>query len=141
MQKSKGGRPPKYDSVEEVQRIVNEYLRSCEETGRPKRVAGLALALGFSSRQSLLNYQAKQGFMDVISRAKLECEDYAEEALYNRETARGAEFALQCGFGWGKDTAAKPVAEDDPVTAALKSIARGVLASGEPDKTGKEGQQ
>jgi len=37
---------------------------------RPPTVTGLALALGFTSRQALLDYQAKKGFVDTVTRAR-----------------------------------------------------------------------
>ena len=68
---------------------------------RPLTITGLALALGFNSRQSLLNYQGKQEFMDTITRAKAKVEQYAEERLYDKDGANGAKFSLSNNFeGW-----------------------------------------
>ena len=67
---------------------------------RPPSVAGLALALGFTSRQSLLNYQAKDGFMDTLTRAKLRIEIYNNERLYDKDGNQGAKFNLSCNFGY-----------------------------------------
>ena len=64
-------------------------------------MTGLALALGFTSRQALLNYQAKPKFVDTIMRAKSRCEEYAESRLYDRDGANGAKFSLTNNFkGW-----------------------------------------
>ena len=73
------GRPPRYKSKEEIEEKIEEYFKECEgeilkdDEGkpifnkygspvviqqRPPTVTGLALALGFTSRQALLNYQA-----------------------------------------------------------------------------------
>ena len=89
------GRPPKYKSKEELEERIEKYFESCkgevlkDEDGspvldkygqpviidrRPPTITGLALALGFASRQALLNYQAKKQFNDTITRAKLRCE-------------------------------------------------------------------
>lgn len=48
---------------------------------RPPTVTGLALALGFTSRMALLNYQAKKEFVDTITRAKTMVEAYTEQRL------------------------------------------------------------
>lgn len=69
---------------------------------RPPTVTGtgLALALGFTSRQALLNYQAKKEFVDTVTRAKSRIEAYAEERLFDRDGQRGAEFSLKYNFRW-----------------------------------------
>lgn len=119
---NKGGRPPAYKTKEEIQEKIDKYFKDCEgelvldkegnpiidkygnvvKTGvRPLTVTGLALALGFNSRQSLLNYQDKEEFMDTITRAKAKVEQYAEERLYDKDGANGAKFSLSNNFeGW-----------------------------------------
>lgn len=119
--KSRAGRPPKYKTVEEMQTKIDAYFTSCEGTpllddegkavtdkygepvivgAHPPTVTGLALALGFTGRQALLNYQAKPKFVDTITRAKARCEAYAEERLFDRNGTTGAQFSLKCNFGW-----------------------------------------
>lgn len=121
-EKHPGGRPPKYKSVAEMQKKIDEYFASCkgellrDENGipeldkhgrpiylnaKPPTVTGLALALGFTSRQALLNYQAKKQFVDTISRAKSFIEEYLETRLFDKEGVNGAKFSLSCNFkGW-----------------------------------------
>ena len=111
-----------YKSVEEIQKKIDEYFVDCEgetlldaegnpmidkygnviKTGvRPLTITGLALALGFTSRQALLNYQEKEEFVDTITRAKAKVEQYAEERLFDRDGANGAKFSLANNFeGW-----------------------------------------
>lgn len=118
------GRPPKYNTKEEIQEKIDEYFERCEgeilknEDGsvvfnkfgqpviikeKPPTVTGLALALGFTSRQALLNYQAKKEFIDTITRAKSKIEQYAEERLFDRDGAAGAKFSLANNFeGWSE---------------------------------------
>ena len=83
----------------------------------PPTVTGLALALGFKTRQSLLNYQARtKAFNDIITVAKSRCEEYAESRLHDRDRVNGAKFSLMNNFkGWRE----KP-AEDN--TAALDKL-------------------
>lgn len=105
-----------------MQKKIDEYFKACEgrvlkdENGnfildkhnvpiiidsRPLTVTGLALALGFNSRQALLNYQAKKEFNDTILRAKARIEQYAEERLFDKDGANGAKFSLANNFdGW-----------------------------------------
>jgi hypothetical protein len=121
-EKKATGRPPTFKSKEEMQEKIDEYFKECEgeiirdECGnpvedkrgnilkigaRPLTVTGLALALGFNSRQSLLNYQGKEEFMDTITRAKTRIEQYAEERLFDKDGANGAKFSLANNFeGW-----------------------------------------
>lgn len=116
------GRRPTYTKKEEMQPKIDAYFDGlCGEIAtdangspvftklgepcyikppRPPTVAGLTLALGFASRQTLLDYAAMPEFADTIARAKLRVEEYAEAQLYNRDGQRGAEFNLRCNFGW-----------------------------------------
>ena len=119
------GRPPKYKNKEQIEEMIEQYFKSCEGeilkdrdgepvfnkygqpvivNQRPPTVTGLALALGFSSRQALLNYQAKKEFNDTITRAKSRIEQYAEERLFDRDGANGAKFSLSNNFkGWSEN--------------------------------------
>lgn len=116
------GRPPMYKNKEEMQAKIESYFKSCEGEllkdndekpimdkfnqpiligAKPPTITGLALALGFASRQALLNYQEKDEFNDTITRAKSRVEQYAEERLFDRDGANGAKFSLANNFeGW-----------------------------------------
>lgn len=120
------GRPPKYKSKEEIEEKIDAYFKQCEgevlkdNNGNtvfnkfgnpviinqcPPTVTGLALALGFSTRLSLLNYQGKKEFMNTITRAKTMIEAYAEERLFDRDGTSGAQFSLRNNFkGWTEKT-------------------------------------
>ena len=118
------GRKPTFTSAEEMQEKIDAYFASCEPEllrdgdgtpmlnkngepvyvgGRPMTIQGLALALGFTSRQSLLNYKAKREFVDTVTRARLRVEQYAAERLFDRDAQRGAQFTLAYGFGYARD--------------------------------------
>ena len=130
------GRPPKYKSKEEIEEKINEYFGECKgkvlkDNGgnvvfdkfgqpvivdsHPPTVTGLALALGFASRQALLNYQGKKEFNDTITRAKTKVEQYAEERLFDKDGSNGAKFSLANNFeGWNTK-------QDIKVTGSLDS--------------------
>ena len=119
------GRPPKYKSKEEIEEKIEQYFKDCEGHAltdnegntvynkwgdpvivdrKPPTVTGLALALGFSTRLSLLNYQGKKEFMNTITRAKSRVEQYAEERLFDKDGTSGAQFSLRNNFkGWDAD--------------------------------------
>ena len=117
------GRPPKYKNVEEIEEKIEQYFAICEgepllddegnqainkygypcwiKPPKPPTVTGLALALGFTTRLSLLNYQGKKEFMNTITRAKTKIEEYAESRLFDRDGSNGAQFSLRNNFkGW-----------------------------------------
>lgn len=122
MSENKVGRPLMYSTPEQMQAKIDEYFEECrgevltdkdgmplyDKNGielrvgvRPLTITGLALALGFNSRQALLNYQAKDEFHDTIMRAKAKVECYAEERLFDKDGANGAKFSLANNFdGW-----------------------------------------
>ena len=94
---------------DEGKQIVNKYGCPCWiKPPKPPTVTGLALALGFASRQALLNYQAKKEFNDTITRAKSRVEEYAESRLFDRDGSNGAQFSLRNNFkGWNIDNEQK----------------------------------
>lgn len=120
-----GGRPPRYKTKKEIQQKIDQYFLDCEGKpltdddgkpvmnkwgypiiigSKPPTVTGLALALGFSGRQALLNYQGKKEFVDTITRAKSRVEQYAEERLFDKDGTSGAQFSLRNNFkGWDAD--------------------------------------
>ena len=122
------GCPPKYKTPEEMQDVIDSYFQKCEgklmtdKEGRlildkwgrpiyvdriPPTVTGLALALGFTGRQALLNYQDKPAFVDTVTRAKSRCEAYAEARLYDKDGSSGAQFSLRNNFrGWNGEHSA-----------------------------------
>lgn len=117
------GCKPKYKNAAELSEAVDKFFEDCkghtitdsngviitDKNGapviigaHPPTVTGLALALGFKTRQSLLNYQARSDkFNDIITVAKSRCEEYAERRLYDRDGVNGAKFSLTNNFkGW-----------------------------------------
>lgn len=131
-----GGAPRKWKSVSAMQKAIDAYFEKCEGEPliidgeqqrdkygvpifinvKPPTITGLALALGFTGRQALLDYQARPEFADTVTRAKARCEEYAEMRLYDKDGANGAKFSLGCNFGW------REVNETKLTTDAVKVI-------------------
>ena len=120
-----------------MQKVVDQYFEECEERlrmdaegnlvfdrfGRPMTyrnriptISGLARALGFRSRKSLLDYQARKKFQGIIQDAKLRVEIFAEEQLYTRSGCNGAKFTLWNNFGW------RQAAEDESIPTGVRII-------------------
>lgn len=110
---------PENGGVEEMQKRIDQYFKDCDGTlltdpngqpiltkwgqpiyidKKPYTVTGLALAIGFNSRQALLNYSGRQEFNDAITRAKAKVEAYAEGRLYDKDGSSGAQFSLKNNF-------------------------------------------
>ena len=139
-------RPLKYKTVAELESAIEKYFKDCEgeilrdKDGQPMldkfnqpivykdhppTVTGLALALGFATRKSLLEYQGRKEFVNAITRAKARCEEYAESRLYDRDGVRGARFSLEHNFKW-KDPPAEETQKANNMQALADVIQRPV---------------
>ena len=96
------GRPAKYNSPEEMQRLIDEYFNDCPdkigETPAPT-ITGLALHLGFVNRASMYDYESKPEYTNTIKLAKAKMERVYELILAYGKSPTGAIFALK-NFGW-----------------------------------------
>jgi len=90
-----GGRPALYSTPAELQDQIDDYF---DQEDTKFTVCGLALFLGFTSRQSLLDYQNKDEFTDIIKKARLRIECGYEELL-QKPGCTGIIFALK-NMGW-----------------------------------------
>lgn len=144
----KVGRPLKYKTNEELAVAIEQYFKDCDGkplldndgcaitdkhgqpiivNAHPPTVTGLALSLGFTSRQALLNYQAKKQFVDTITRAKSKCEEYAESRLYDKDGVNGAKFSLINNFkGWRDRPDDQHGADDEEDDNLYNAIAEAV---------------
>lgn len=129
--KKKKGRPPLYETPEQLQAAVDEYFKQCEgiplfdkygypvmkRSGRqirkgetPPTLAGLSFFLGFKNRKQFTRQKNRSAaFRDVVSLARLRVECFWEEALYDHDSYRGAAFMLSLCFGWRHKSAPQPV--------------------------------
>jgi hypothetical protein len=90
------GRPRIYNSVEELDKAVEEYFTD-EETVKPT-VTGLALHLGFADKSTLYEYRDRPEFSYPIKKALTTIEMYHEQRL-SENNVTGAIFALK-NMGW-----------------------------------------
>lgn len=109
------GRPPKYETVEDMQKLIVEYFNECEAEGKKPTVSGLGYILGLSRRQ-ILEYEncidnenvfarfddsVKLGFRNTIKDAKRYIENCLEDKLVNGNTTPiGVIFALKNNYKW-----------------------------------------
>lgn len=112
-----GGRPPVFENSEALEVKIDEYFK----TGVKKKqvlvgkgsekelvelevptITGLALFVGFSSRQSFYDYEKVEAFSYTIKRARTFIECHYEELLQVGNTT-GAIFALK-NMGWKDKT-------------------------------------
>lgn len=150
------GRPPKYKNVEEIEDKIEQYFALCEgeplldddgnqvvnkygypcwiKPPKPPTVTGLALALGFTTRLSLLNYQGKAEFMNTITRAKTKIEEYAESRLFDRDGSNGAQFSLRNNFKGWNETEEKRLANEREKLELEKRKVESQLADDSTDK-------
>lgn len=116
-----GGRPLKFQSVEELDSAIDAYLGDCAphiiktkvrmtkvdgtnywaedeviSEQKPVTVSGAALSLG-TTRRTLLDYKDRQEFFPSIERLLEACQAYAESMLFT-SAANGAKFSLINNF-------------------------------------------
>lgn len=124
---NQGGRPPIYKTPAELQKKIDEYFKNCPDkktlTAFDKNagswvtfeiatpiISGLVSFLGFESRQSFYDYEAKPEFSYTIKKARLRIETEYEKQLY-MDKCTGAIFALK-NLGW-KDASQKEITGKD----------------------------
>lgn len=90
----KVGRPPIWTDPDAFDKKVDEYF----DTSKQPTWSGLALYMGFISRDSLRDYGLKEEFSASVKKALLRIECKYEEAISKNNPA-GAIFALK-NFGW-----------------------------------------
>ncbi len=94
--KKKVGRPPKYDTPEQLQDKIDEYIKGDDKD--KLTITGLCLHCGFESRQSFYAYEQKEKFSYTIKRSRLFIENAYEKRLQDRNPT-GSIFALK-NLGW-----------------------------------------
>lgn len=118
----KGKNQPSIDPSD-IERLALRYFAECEENKEPITLTGLALSMGFSSRQAFLAYARKApespntNLAQEAQRALLRVEAEYEKALRGG-SATGSIFALK-SLGWSEKPEAE-VASAPPKTVIVK---------------------
>jgi len=90
------GRPPVFNSPEEMEAAVDDYVSRTPPN--EITITGLCIALGFVSRQSFYDYEKRDGFSYTVLKARLLVENSYERTL-RTVAAPGSIFALK-NMGW-----------------------------------------
>lgn len=119
--KSKMGRPLKFETPEEMQIAIDNYIEECKNNTRqvydkkqqlvinmgapiPLTIEGLAVTLGVD-RQTLLNYQKKEDFFGIIKETKdLILQNQVEMALTGASDKTMTIFMLKNNQGYADKT-------------------------------------
>ena len=102
------GQPAKFTEPETMATQIEAYFRSLKakgsRAGEPPTMAGLALALGFSDRQSLRDYSERtEDFSCVVKNARLQIEEFHERRLCGQYPT-GSIFWLKNHSGYADKT-------------------------------------
>jgi len=125
------GRPPKFNTAEEMQLVIMEYFAECNDAVLSPTMSGLAMRLNMG-RQTLVDYSKKDVFWDTIKKARQYVESCNENMLIHKKTSPiGNIFNLKNNFGWRDDKQiivehkniasimAKKLADDDVIDGEL----------------------
>jgi len=91
-----------------MQSVIDKYFQTDAYVGEGDNrffcptIAGLAYALDLT-RQSLINYEVKEEFLDTIKKAKMKVEISLEQRLAGNSVT-GSIFNLKNNFGWKDKT-------------------------------------
>ena len=124
-----GGRPPEYETPEELAKAIGEYLKYEDTKKRPDSysgegkgiytLAGCALYLGFASRQSMYDYEKRSPLYSyVINAFRLFMIDWNEKKLYWGGTFPAANFWLK---NWGGYTDEQTINQNTTIKATYGS--------------------
>jgi len=118
------GRPLKFNTVEELEKLIEDYFASCKPEyalnaegqvlttkhgvpmvkHNPYTITGLAIALGFVSRQSIYDYEERNDdFSYIVKKARLRCENYIEKGTLSGDIPAAPGIFVLKNYGW-KDT-------------------------------------
>ena len=101
--------------------LGQEYFATCRNTNEPYLITGLALYLGFCSREALDAYGRRDEYHDVVKRLKAEVAAGYEGRL-NGNSPTGAIFALK-NMGWSDQQNIKLSGDDEhPLTITVRHV-------------------
>lgn len=103
-----GGRPKKFETPEQLQKLIDDYFLDCKKNKLPLTYAGLAVAIGID-RRSLYNYSKDEEFFLTIKKARDKVEQYVEEQIFIRGSAGVIFYAKNYGYTDRQDVNITPV--------------------------------
>jgi hypothetical protein len=115
-----------------LETVAGKDKKVADREAEPATIAGLALFLGFNSRQEFEDYEQNGEFGYLIKRSRLRVEALYERKLH-QQSPSGAIFALKT-LGWKEKT-------DDKTTAGntIKSLKIEIVTTGpKPAESEKE---
>ena len=138
------GRPPKFENIEELQNMIDGYFEECQPEiekdsegnilttskgnpiikWNPPTLTGLALKLGFVSRQSIYDYEKRNDeFSYTIKKARLQCENWVEKGLLSGTIPPASAIFTLKNYGW-RDTQDIKLGgdEDFPINITINGI-------------------
>ena len=118
---NKVGRPLLFQSVEQLQSLIDKYFEECDETNEPYTITGLADALD-TDRATLVRYEHKDEFYNTIKKAKRKVErQFEKRSLKGEYNPTIAIFLMKNNFGYQDkvDLSVEQV-EEDAISKALK---------------------
>lgn len=119
--KNKGGRPKKFNRVEEMQKKIDQYFKECDsnvvevydkkreevvemKSPKPYTVEGLCVVLDMD-RVSLLNYEKDKEFFSTIKKAKNKIlNNLAERSLEGSNSPAVSIFLLKNNYNYKDKT-------------------------------------
>ena len=88
------------ENIEEIDKLIAQYFSDCHEEYKRPTITGIALALGFESRQSFYEYEKRPSFTYILKKARMRIENALEQSLDDRGKATaGVIFGLK-NMGW-----------------------------------------
>lgn len=121
------GRPPIFDSPGQMSKAIDEFIHITPK--KELTITGLAMYLGFESRQSFYDYEEKPEYSYIVKKARLAVENGYELSLRSQNVT-GAIFALK-NMGW-KDKVEQEHTGKDGSPLQLTPPAITVINSGPP---------
>jgi hypothetical protein len=97
------GKPPKFTSVKQLEKKMDEYFLDCDKRGKRSNVVGLNLFCGFGSRFGLYQMaRDKSEYHNAISRAtmRIEADRVSDLVSPGNGNVNGMKFDLTNNFGW-----------------------------------------
>lgn len=127
-------RPKLYSSVEDMEKIIDDYFKVCDEKEKPYTMSGLACALNMD-RKSLLNYSKTEQFFPTIKKAKEKIEQQLEEnALMGKANSTFTIFNLKNNYGWRDSVEIK---QENEINNQITNIAN-LLNNPQPNRSDKD---